>query len=1224
MMDFSLFKRSGLKLLPVLLTLTASPSLLKAVNLLTPVPAAPTLTCSTATGTTPVTVTLTPGSSSGSLTTVTFAALSGGVTVTPASATIASGTKNPVIFSVSLAPGCVGVTNAGTPTVQFKVNGTNDATITVTSNVAAGTTNPLTASPNPVSVTCVYNPANGGSFTPGPAVTVSATSAATGGTPVTATAVSSWLSVGAVSGSPATTTAATFTVQAQSPCSGPGNITTGTVPGSITLGAGGIAATKSLTVNTVIVPPTPLSISPALPSFTYVKSSGAAGYVDVNVTSTVPTNTYFFAVNTATMPSWLTVSSLNGTTPKSIRFSSTNVADTLAPGTYSASVHITVSSTGDLTIPITMLLTNSAPKLSATVSTPGTPSPGTNINWQIGQPLPTPTITAFSTDTPIPFTVSVAGPLGPSVPVSQLSGLAYSFGTPINVSFSSQVFAAAVPNQVLTGTVTLTYGNPAATIVETFNVTVQSPSATLTALSPATIPTSNASPVTTFRVTLTGSGFITGTDPTRRTTVGIVAQGASNNALTLDSAFAVDVQNSSNIILTITVPSATDTLLPFAVSGTGGPVTIGVCNPINGAACTMATGMQTLTIGSGPIIQAVTSSSSLTQVTAPTLPSVAPYDMISIFGTSFCSQSGTGCTTNQVLYGTPDSTLQTYPTTLTPPGQSGTPLSLSVTFYQHGTTTSLGTAPLLFATNNQINALVPSGVSSKIGNMIDLVVTYGTKSSTAFVLNCVATDPGLFTIGADGQGISAALDANYNLIGQSNPAGMRHTATSDSVSIYMTGLGVPETGADDTTTGGGAYPADCASVASYLTQLTSVTGNTLTTLDGAIINPTVINTGRFVPCVGGAGSFAPTVTIGSVTGNVTYAGWVAGTIAGLYQMNVTLPLSAGGPFTDINGNSVTEAGLAKAVALPVTVTSNSVASQTGVSLWVQRRLAISAPGTVSGNVGQPWVTTGGANLTTASDGTGPYSYTITKGLLPPGLTLNPTTSAITGTPNAGAAGTYQITVTATDSSLPTPLTGSVTFTLTIGGGVYLTHGTPGTVTNGTANASVLTETPTTGLAPYTWTITAADTTAIAGLSITSGGVVQAASTLLAGTYNVLATATDATTPTALVGKDYWSLTSGLGITKGAVTAPTAGSASTITQLTITGLTGPLSAVTYTFDATTTALGCLSVDSSGNFKASAGCASHASYTATIYATDSAQPANASAPGTGSIQVTFAIN
>ena len=49
----------------------------------------------------------------------------------------------------------------------------------------------------------------------------------------------------------------------------------------------------------------------------------------------------------------------------------------------------------------------------------------------------------------------------------------------------------------------------------------------------------------------------------------------------------------------------------------------------------------------------------------------------------------------------------------------------------------------------------------------------------------------------------------------------------------------------------------------------------------------------------------------------------------------------------------------------------------------------------------------------ASGGTGPYSYAVLSGSLPTGLSLNPGTGAITGTPSAG--GTFNFTIQATDS-----------------------------------------------------------------------------------------------------------------------------------------------------------------------------------------------------------------
>lgn len=62
----------------------------------------------------------------------------------------------------------------------------------------------------------------------------------------------------------------------------------------------------------------------------------------------------------------------------------------------------------------------------------------------------------------------------------------------------------------------------------------------------------------------------------------------------------------------------------------------------------------------------------------------------------------------------------------------------------------------------------------------------------------------------------------------------------------------------------------------------------------------------------------------------------------------------------------------------------------------------------------------------ASGGTAPYTWSISAGALPPGLTQNPSTGAITGT-LADPAGNDSFTVTATDSTSPTPLTGSQSY-----------------------------------------------------------------------------------------------------------------------------------------------------------------------------------------------------
>ncbi|HNQ77669.1 MAG TPA: putative Ig domain-containing protein [Acidobacteriota bacterium] len=60
----------------------------------------------------------------------------------------------------------------------------------------------------------------------------------------------------------------------------------------------------------------------------------------------------------------------------------------------------------------------------------------------------------------------------------------------------------------------------------------------------------------------------------------------------------------------------------------------------------------------------------------------------------------------------------------------------------------------------------------------------------------------------------------------------------------------------------------------------------------------------------------------------------------------------------------------------------------------------------------------------ASGGTAPYTYEVTSGVLPAGLTLNPATGVISGTPTSG--GSYTFTITATDSAA---CTGTITYTI---------------------------------------------------------------------------------------------------------------------------------------------------------------------------------------------------
>ncbi len=1207
--------RNGLRAFAALLALTAGSAALQAVNVLSVASPTATVTCSTATGPGAAAtivvkpVTLLTGTNT---LVVTFTPPGAGLVVTaPSTATLSTTNQAAgLAYTVVVANGCVGA-STGSTTLTFKAGGTNDVTVAVGDTVTA-TTSGLSASP--VTITCAKS---GGSYTPGLAQTVSVTSAAAGGTSFTVdnsgVPPPAWLTVTPLTGGLATSTAVTFTVQAAAGC---GAFNTGTTTNATLHLLNAPAPDKLVVISLQIVPPSPVTFLPAAPSLTYVRGSGNTGKVDVTLSS-VSNPAPFFSVNTATLPIWLTVDSTNGTTPKGLRFSSTSVCDTLAPGTYTASILVRVSGYADLSLPVTLQLNNKAPKLTVAEGTTR------NVSWTLGTSLPTPIITAVSSDSPISYSSTSGGTLAPIVNPTQQSGLAYSFGTPINVSFNPLVFAAATPGSTLTGTVTLTWGSPASTIVVTFNVLVLSPGATVTGITPASLPTANSGQV--FTVSLTGTGFVTSTDPNQKTKVGVVVGGS----IVTDTNIAVNVVNPSNIILTITVPAVADANLPFAVAGAGGPIPLGICNPAGGT-CTIPSGTASLTISGGPIVQAVTSASAFTQVTPPALPAMSPYDMISIFGASFCSSGGTGCSSSQILYGTPDSTFR-YSTSLSPDASGPTQRLVSVVFQTHSLTPSLiATAPLLFATNGQINMLVPTALSGYINSTVDIVVNFGyatgatMKSSIPFPVRITATNPGLFTVGANGQGDGAILNSNYSQITATNPAGMRSTGSdSDTVQFYLTGLGVPDSAGDNASAGSAfTWSADCITVASYLSTLNGLFSTSLTNVDGTVIQSGLLNTNRLPPCVITTSADVPTVTIGGVAGTVVYAGFVPDTIAGLYQMNVALP-STIGSYTTAAGTTVTN--ITQPAQLPVVVTSNGVTSQIGVNMWVSPRLLVTGPsgGGLSGTVGIPWSASN--NVVIATEGTTTYRYALTSGLLPSGLALNAATGAISGTPAANSAGTYTVTVTATDSAT-FPVKGTVTFTLNVAGGLVVTSSGPApyNTTFGTAVGTVTRATAVGGVFPYAYAITSPGTLPLGMTINTTSGIIGTTTLTPAGTYHVTVTATDSTAGTPLTGTATFDIVVALRVVKTVTVNGAATVASNITTVSATGATGT---ITYTLDAATLALplGWVTINpATGVVSITTDAPVAASTTVTVTATDDTLAPGATVLAAGTITFTFAVN
>ncbi|WP_440106338.1 beta strand repeat-containing protein [Acidovorax sp. BL-A-41-H1] len=145
---------------------------------------------------------------------------------------------------------------------------------------------------------------------------------------------------------------------------------------------------------------------------------------------------------------------------------------------------------------------------------------------------------------------------------------------------------------------------------------------------------------------------------------------------------------------------------------------------------------------------------------------------------------------------------------------------------------------------------------------------------------------------------------------------------------------------------------------------------------------------------------------------------------------------------------------------------------------------------------------------TASGGTGPYSFAITAGAVPAGLSLSPS-GVLSGTPTA--AGSFGFTVTASDSSpFPGPFAGAQAYTLAVGAPTLSI--TPATLPGGTRTVPYATTNlaASGGTAPYTYAITAGALPG--GLTLTGAGVLSGTPTAT-GSFNFTVTATDSSTGT---------------------------------------------------------------------------------------------------------------
>jgi uncharacterized protein YjdB len=233
-----------------------------------------------------------------------------------------------------------------------------------------------------------------------------------------------------------------------------------------------------------------------------------------------------------------------------------------------------------------------------------------------------------------------------------------------------------------------------------------------------------------------------------------------------------------------------------------------------------------------------------------------------------------------------------------------------------------------------------------------------------------------------------------------------------------------------------------------------------------------------------------TAAIASGTGTITAGGQVAATNG--VATFTGLRISGSGP----NSLRFTATGLTAATSNAFTVvtplaTTQAVASKTGT---VNTAITAFTP-------------------VTASGGTTPYTYALTGGTLPAGMSFNTTTGQVSGTPTATLA-TTTFTVTVTDAATATS---SKTFQLTVNAATPPLSTTQAVASKtGTVNTAIAAFTPVTasgGTTPYTFALSGG--TLPTGMSFsTATGQVSGTPTAALATTTFTVTVTDATNATS--------------------------------------------------------------------------------------------------------------